>query len=412
VGVSYLKVIFVYKDDESLAIEYLSAVLKQHGHETSLAYESFLFDNAYLKIPAIYERANRPAKVAAQIARKNPDLVAFSVWSDCYQWMCQVAKELKKISGVPTVFGGIHVTALPEQVIKHSFVDFVVVGEGEYALLELADGLEQGKDVSRIPNVWSKLNGDISRNPPRPAIEELDSLPFPDKEIFIKRVPVFREIYSIATSRGCPNACTYCCNNLLHKLYGSRAFFRRRSCENVIEELLLAKEKQPFKMVFFVDDDFISDRRWLERFLDLYKSNIGTIFRCAGHGKHINEDVAMMLADAGCRRIEIGVQTWNERLKRQVCHRHESNEQIIKACKAIKKAKIYLDMDQIFGLPLHEEEDYIEALRQYSRIRPNNINCFWLRYYPGTEIIDIARANGLLDQTDLDAIEGGTERNY
>jgi radical SAM superfamily enzyme YgiQ (UPF0313 family) len=407
-----MKIVFVYKEGESLAIEYLSAILKQHGHQTSLVFESFLFDTNYLYLPSVYERARRPAKVAARILEEKPDLVAFSAVSDYYQWICAVAAELKSKSKIPTVFGGIHVTALPAKTLQKPFVDYAVIGEGEYALLDLANALQNGGDVSEIPNVWSKSNGAIIKNPPRLPIADLNSLPFPDKSIFVEEVPIYSEIYYVLTSRGCPYACTYCCNNILHRLYGGRKFLRKRSPQNVIDELKFAQKAYPFKMVFFVDDDFISNKRWLKEFLEIYKREIGTIFRCIGSARRIDDEVASMLAGAGCKRIQIGIQTWNEELKRKVCHRNETNEQVAQACRAIKQAGIYLDVDHIFGLPMHQEADYIEAVRQYARVRPNHINCFWMRYYPGTQIIDIARRENLLSEKDIEAIDEGIERNY
>jgi len=408
-----MKVVFAYKGGaggECIGIEYLSAVLKQHGHETSLIYESHIIQSEYIDLPSIRKRASRPEKVAARILREKPGLVAFSVVTDHYQWACAVAKELKRLSDTPTVFGGIHVTALPDRVIQKSFVDFAVVGEGEYALLNLVNALESDRDTTGIPSVWCKSNGKIIENPPLPPIENLNSLPFPDRSIFTEKVPIFKEIYYAMSSRGCPYSCTYCCNNLLNKMYGSRNFLRRRTPENVIEELRTAMEKDPFKMVQFIDDDFVSDRKWLEEFLSMYKKQIGVIFRCLGSARYVDDDVATMLAEAGCRRIEMGVQTWNEELKRKICHRYETNEQIIRACKAVRKAGMYLELDYIFGLPLHEKADYIEAVRQYSLIRPDNINCFWLRYYPGTEIIGIAQSYNLLSDQDIESIKEGTGR--
>lgn len=407
-----MKVVFVYKEAESLAIEYLSSVLRQHGHQTSLTYESFIFDSEYINVPAVSKVANRPAKVASRIAAEKPEVVAFSVVTDYYQWACAVARELKAIHDVPVVFGGIHATALPKRTLRQPFVDYVVVGEGEYALLDLVNALERGEDTTGIANVWCKSDGVIVGNPCRAVISDIDSVPFPDKSVFTEKVPVYEEIYYALTSRGCPYSCTYCCNNLLNRIYGARNFLRKRTAENVIEELIQAKEKYPFKMVFFVDDDFASNRKWLEEFLSRYTREIGTIFRCIGSARHIDYDMAAMLADAGCKRVQIGIQTWNERLRREVCHRYETNEQIIRACHAIKQAGIYLDVDHIFGLPLHQEADYLEAARQYSRLKPDHINCFWMRYYPGTEIIDIARSHHLLSDGDVEAIEDGLERDY
>ncbi|NQU09058.1 MAG: cobalamin B12-binding domain-containing protein [Candidatus Abyssubacteria bacterium] len=407
-----MKAVFVYKDAESLGIESLSAALKHGGHETSLVFESFLFDSPRVGVVTEKKVAERPYVIAQRIVKEKPDLVAFSVVTDYYQWVCSVAETLKSVSDVPVVFGGIHVTALPEQSIANPFVDYIVVGEGEDAIVELAGAIEEGGDAADIANVWSKSGDVVIRNEPRPAIENLDTIPFPDKSIFTDKVPVYKEIYYAMSSRGCPYSCTYCCNSLLNKMYGARRFLRKRSVENMIEELKRAKKKQPFRMVFFVDDDFLSDKKWLREFLELYKRDIGMIFRCGGCARNVDDEVATMLADAGCKRIQIGVQTWNEQLKRDVCGRYDTNEQIFKACEAVKKAGIYLDLDHILGLPLHVDADHIDAVRQYARVRPNNINCFWLRYYPGTQIVEFARSHGLLSDEDVEAIEDGVQENF
>ena len=114
------------------------------------------------------------------------DLIGFSVISDTYGWACQIAGELIKRIDIPVIFGGIHPTSVPDIVIKEDFVDYVCAGEGEEAMVELCDALQQGKDTTSIRNVWTKRNGRIIKNPLRPLISDLDSLPFPDKELYYK----------------------------------------------------------------------------------------------------------------------------------------------------------------------------------------------------------------------------------
>ncbi|MCK4248297.1 MAG: cobalamin-dependent protein, partial [Candidatus Omnitrophica bacterium] len=246
------KITFVCIGSESLGIEYLSSVLKQKGHKVNLVFDPSLFDDKYwLHIPFLYKLFDKKKKIIDKIINSKPDFIAFSVITDTYQRCCQLAKELKKRSNAKIIFGGIHPTSVPEQVIMKQFVDYVVVGEGEDALLDLVEGKQDAG------NIWFKNNNGIVKNEVRPLIKNLDEIPFPDKELFNKYIP-HNKSYSIMTSRDCPFNCHYCCNSILHRLYGF--LNRKRSPQNVLEELKWAKERFNFKQVFFLDDTFSSNK--------------------------------------------------------------------------------------------------------------------------------------------------------
>ena len=179
-----MRILFFYRGAESFGIEYLSAVLTQAGHQTELIYDPGLDNNFYVS-PGLLKKLNVPRKLVRKARDFSPDLVAFSSITNLYPYIKDMARALKAELKMPAVIGGIHPTVLPELVLQEDCFDIVCRGEGEYALLELADRLEKGEDITDIENLWVKdSQGVIHKNEQRPLIQDLDALPFPDKDLF------------------------------------------------------------------------------------------------------------------------------------------------------------------------------------------------------------------------------------
>lgn len=404
-----MRITFVAMGAENLGVEYLSSVLKSNGHKTSLAYDPAIFgDMGFVNVPSLNRLLNYREVLLEKMERQRPDAVAFSVLTNNYQWALGLAREVKARLGVPVIFGGIHPTLVPDRVIRNGFIDAVVIGEGEGALSEMADSLERRGTIVApgIKNVWFRSgSGHVVKNPLGPPIKDLDSLPFPDKDLFYEHVPVFKEAYFTMTSRGCPFGCAYCSNNFLKRLpgYGS---VRRRSVGNVISELELAVGKYGPKSVLIDDDVFTSDIVWLKAFLRRYKKRIGLPFFCLTHPAAIKTSTAIMLKQSGCYRVQLGIQSVSEASRRRL-NRFETNAQITRAILAFKKAGISLDLDHILGLPYESEEEQVAAARFYNRVRPANINAFNLQYFPRTRILEISREAGIITDRDMELIEEG-----
>ncbi len=401
-----MRITFVQSESENLAVEYLSSILKSHGHSVYLAFDSKLFSTTIIKNTLGKKLLDIKDILIKEIVLSKPDLVAFSVLTGDYLWAIDTAKSLKEKINTPIIFGGIHPTSVPEEVISNECVDIVCIGEGEHPLVELADSLKSGLDYS-IKNLWFKKNGKVIKNEMRPLLD-LDSLPFLDKEIFYSKVPLYKKIYVTMVSRGCPYECTFCCNNILKKIYkGKGRYFRIRSVENVMEELNVAKEKYKPKYFSFPDDIFTSNRAWLEQFITRYKKEINKPFLCYTHTKFINEEIAKLLKYGGCFWLNIGIQTASENNRRKILKRIESNEEIAQAAESCHKAKLKFSIDHIFNIPYEGEKEYIEALNFYNKLRPSIINSFYLRYYPKTEIIDVAKEAGIINNDVVKDIERG-----
>ena len=375
-----------------VGLEIMAALLKQEGHEVY-----GLTDSTFDVSNHITNDEKRNLKKIADI---KPELVGFSVLSHRYQWCLKFARLIKhNFPKIKIIFGGPHATAVPELVIKDECVDIVCVGEGEEALLELA----KNPNSTDIRNMWFKTKKGIIRNPLRPLIKNLDTLPFPDKSIWIDVPKNTFKYYLIMMSRGCPYSCSFCFNSYLHKLYkGLGNYVRFRSVDNVIRELRQAKKDFNIEWVLFMDDNFSLDEKWLVNFSCKYQKLIGLPYACNTHPNTLNKKRITYLKKSGCRFVMVGIQSGSEKVRRKIIGRYETNAKLQEVTKLCHSAKLNFSLDHIFGL-----DDSITAMTEsaqlYNVVRPFTINTYQLYFFPKTPIINYKGLN----ETDVNKINRG-----
>lgn len=402
-------ILFAYCGYEGLGIEYLSAVLKAAGHETHLLYDPRLFDQregfpTSKSLARVFDRKQLWRK---QLKEIRPDLVAFSVVAADYLWACKTAQMIKEWMDVPIVFGNIYPTAIPETVIKKDFVDYIVVGEGESALLELVESIENRDHQHSIKNVWFKQDGKIIPNPLRPLIHDLDSLPFPDRDLFRRVGRPFNLGIMALGRRGCKNACPYCSNSLRRRIYfgdnylDNPHYLRRRSVDNFIRELKEARQKYDFKLIRINDDDLAENEPWLEEFGRKYKKEIGVPYKCFVNPESVNENTIRHLKESGCGEVQMGVQSLNPRIRNEILRRHHTNHQISQAIGLLRESGIPFLVDTLLGIPGETEEDFLNIVRFYLQNPGAYINAYWLHYFAGHDIVEIARDQGALTEKNI-----------
>lgn len=387
----------------------LSAMLRRAGHETRLFFDPLLFDDMLLSVPRLARRFSHTDHLLHRLSEWRPGLVCFSVVTYDYAWARGITRRIREIlPDTKVVFGGIHVTSEPERVLADAQPDFVVVGEGDEVIVELADALTEGRSTDHLPNL-GRLGGPL--NPPRPVIQDLDALPFPDKDLYYREHSLFKIGYATISGRGCPINCTYCHNNIQSRIYGRKGYLRRRSVENTVEELRRAKaETEPF-MIRFSDDEFCYDAQWLEDFADVYPAEVGLPFWCFISPGSAKQRHMAALARAGCVEMQMGVQTLEVDIRKQVIDRHESTPQVAQAIAACRRHGIKLSVDFILNLPGHTEDALVGAARFFAKNPPFRIHTFWISYFPGLEITDYALSHGILSRKDMDAAWEGSSAN-
>lgn len=410
-----MKIAFVRKGFEDLGIESLSSYVKQRGHKVELFFDGSIFSSNFGinndLLSQFFDISDKQFehRLVQRFKADKPDLVGFGGPSLSYQWSLYWARFVKKNFGLPVIFGGPHATCAPDTVLSEDCVDAVVLGEGEGALLDLMGSLEDGRFVNTaIPNVWFKNGGDLIKNPVRGYIRDLDSLPFPDKDLFNDKINFFYKFYISMTSRGCPFKCTYCINWIFKELYSAeKNHIRRHSPEYVVEELKLSQRKHKINHVFFMDDVFAINPSWLEQFAPLYRKEIGIPFLCYGYPTTVTERIADALVEAGCLQVRLGIQSWNDETRRKVLNRHYSDEKIFQAGAILKSRGIELVLDHIFLLPGETEAHAARVVEQCLKIQPLSTSNYVMSYFPGNKIIDYAIEKGELGESDRELINQG-----
>ncbi len=366
--------------NENLGVMSIAGVLREHGHEVDLILTDEHYKN-YLDL----------------IDRYNPDLIAFSFMTGNRNWAFTTAKEIKQRLHKPIVFGGVHPTLFPED-IDFSYVDYLCIGEGEYPVLELMNGIEKGEDCSNIQNLWAKNNGSVKKNPLRDLIQDFDSLPLPYRELyykykFIRDLPIKRFISGI----GCPHLCTFCHNPLQIQIFkGKGKFVRKKSVERVIKEILYVKERFVLKRAHFSDDIFTLDKQWLLQFLDAYRSEVDLPFSCNIRIDQVNEKIIRKMQESGCWGISFGIESGSDRIRNGILKKNLKEEDIVTNAKIIKKYGIKLIITNLMGIPEETLDDAFKTIALNQKIEADYIRANVLVPYPKTEVVDYAIERGLL----------------
>ncbi len=382
-----MKILFVFPnilkyENISFGIGSLSAYLKIRGHQTEL-------------IDFTYGMTLNTALECVQ--QFQPDVIAFSTTTGDFLFSCDLAERIKKISTSPIIFGGVHPTIAPEESIAHPAVDMICVGEGEEAFAELLERFDN--NPTDIPNLWFKADGQTIRNPVRALINDLDSLPRVDLDLFNYDTLLPLRAYEgqVMVGRGCPYQCSYCINPILQDLYSAKGkFVRYRSPENVIQEVREMVARYPIKTIYFCDDVFVLNKKWLESFCSLYKQEVGLPFRCQARAEMLNPDVCGVLKDAGCFNIQMGIEAGNERIRKDVLRRKMSDEMIVNAAKSVKNAGMTLYTYNMVGLPFETEQEILETIELNKTIEPDFMQTSIFQPYPGTELKNICEREGWL----------------
>lgn len=371
---------------EYLGVMYISSVLKSYGHQV----EVFISEK------------KDDSKVFRDISQFSPDLVGFPCFTGSHKWAIEFARKLKKNLNVKTIFGGPHPTFFPE-IISEDGVDIICIGEGENALLEIANKFDKKQDYTDVHNCWFKVDGKIVKNEVAPLIENLDTLPFPDRDLYYKRYPYLNRFKkAFLTTRGCPFKCSFCFNHALQKIYsGKGKYVRRRSIDNVLEEIKYTKERYGLKIVYFQDDTFILDKEWVNEFSDRYKEEINLPFFCLIRADVVSEDIIRDMASAGCSRVFWGIESGDEKMRIELLKKGITDKQIYRTAMLLKEYKIRFRTYNMLGFPGETLQQAFETIKINSKIKTDYPWCSLFQPYPRTELGDYSYT--------MDYIEGTTD---
>jgi len=346
-------------------------------------------------------------KLLMDVATHKPTFVAFSCVTGIQGWALNLCSQIKgKIDPeIRTVMGGPHPTFFPEIIENHSNLDFICIGEGEEALIELlkSDGLPQA--AKKISNIHVRIDGQIYKNPVRPLIQDIDSLPLMDRELYY-RYKMLREnpVKRLISGKGCPNACSFCFNHSAMKLYqGKGKYVRKRSVDSVMDEIHSLKSEYPVKTLRFEDDLFGVSKKWLFEFCDRYKGEIP--FICSMRADALDRETVTALKSAGCFNVVMGVESGVESIRNDLLKKNIFDYQLKKAASLLHEFKINFCTTNILGLPGETFHDAIKTMKFTLDLKPAFTWCSVFQPYPRTDLGKHVLQEKLVDSLDVDKIE-------
>lgn len=316
----------------------------------------------------------------------NPDIIGFGLTTsevlfDFIHLGRLIKKEFpKKI----VIAGGVHPTIEPDSILSEPYVDYIIRGEGEEALLEFCDTFDKN------PPKLKKLKN-INKNPLRPFIN-MEKIKLPNYNLVdLKKYDTFY----LSLSRGCPGNCTFCYSCKMWGVNG-KPFIRAYSKEKAIQAVMQLVEKYQIKTFSIVDDNFIPfKQRAIEicHLLEKYKVH----FFCFGRADYVNDEVLSALKKAGCHTVQIGIESGSQRIL-DLLDKRINVKQNYDAIMCCKRNEIVCDASFMIGLPTETVDDVKKTEEFIKMAKPDLVNLKIFLPLPGTELFDYCVTKGLIDK--------------
>ena len=351
-------------------------------------------------------------EIRATIEDFAPRLVGISCKSQNFASASKVAQLAKTVNpDMVVVIGGPHPSIQKTAVLKEECFDIAVFGEGEMTIIDVLEAQEGHKALAEIPGIAYRQGGDVIVNASRELMINLDILPFP-----ISSAPQVLKDYSrypkeafrnIFATRGCPYNCSFC---------GSRYIWTRkprfRSVANVIQEI---KELQKLRLnwIHFDDDTFGIKKEYIKELADALVRQCPDIsWSCELHVKLVDPEIIGLMKKAGCKAIQIGVESGNNEILKDI-RKGITIDDAINAARIIKKANIALEVFFMVGFPQETEDTLNDTIKAMRKIPCDTINYSIFTPYPGTEIFAYCQQQGMIpDDYDLSMFNHQSPVNY
>ena len=355
---------------EPLGLMHLAGVARDAGKQCSIV---------------LLRNADDLTDLQTAIDSFKPDLVGVQIWTGFHQQMFSVCNYVRAL-GLPTVIGGPHATYFKAECAAHA--DWVVQGHG-FRLLHrlLTDTPPKGV---LFDEKWSD-----------------GKIPMPDRAVLLESYPVFRNsaIMSMIASVGCPYHCTYCYAPVINSMYGGFRLVVRDPGDLVAEGQEL-RQRWGTSLVYFQDDVFGFDVKWLREFSRRWKEEVGLAFHCQIRIEltlgAVGDERLDLLAAAGCSGITLAIESGHAFLRDHVLFRHMPEESIKDGCGKIMTRGMSLRIEQILAVPFSSLDTELETLRLNAEINPTMAWTSILAPYGGTNMGSIASRYGIYDRTNDD----------
>ena len=439
-----MKILFVYPNTQGYprvphGQNIVMVMLEQAGFEIDLFDTTFLFTDRNLvddekelvgivKPGAVsytqkYFKKHTLPQIDELLKKKltafGPDLVAFGILEDNYDYADRLMKVIKRFADIPILAGGTTPTVGPRVIVDNPNIDWIIQGEAEHSLMEFCTRLNNRQPVNDVPGLVYKKNDKILTNP-MAGFTDLNDLPYQefhhwgDGHLIKGYDGKVMKAGFIEMSRGCMLKCSFCVNITYQDLMKDNGrYYRMKSIDNVINEAKFQMQNNDIEMFFFCDDNFLSvSTNRLDEFSKRWAKEVDKPFWINTTVESLSTDAKIKtLRSSGCHGIGIGLETGSE-LLREICHhKFTKNSKVRQIFESLKKHKFRTTANIILGFPGETYQDIYDSVSFVRDIEADSWNAKFLSPYYATPIYHVALSFGYIDvYTDRPGFNGMAKR--
>lgn len=388
-----------------LGLTYIAGAAKAAGHDCKIldmdAAEpkdgSINFTKEYdsysYYVQALNDDTHRTWQLLKKLVKEQaPDIIGISALTNKFGSVIQTAKFCKQVfPHVPIIVGGAHASTMPDLTLEVPQVDYVLRGESDESFPLLVDAIKNGTDLAKIDGLSWKNKGTIIHNQDIEFVQNLDSIPIPDRSALLNPEHYSSEDMGlILTSRGCPFRCSYCFHMWEKKV-------RYRSVDAVIEEILQVHQQFGTTQFSIKDDSFTVKKSHVLALCAAFKELPFKItFNCTTRVDLLDEELVIAMKSAGCAQVSVGIESGSPKILKDT-DKDITHEQILKAARLLNKHRLFWSGYFMIGLPNETEQDILMTINFLKKVKPFYAGLGVYSPFPRTKLFDQGVEMGLVN---------------
>lgn len=378
-------------------LAYTASLLKKYGNEAVI-------------IDAVAEGIGEDSFVE-RIKDYAPQIVVFETTTPSFRNDIRIAEKVKQnLKSAKIVFCGPHAGVFPLEILsKYMLIDYILIGEYEYTLLELVTYFEKGLNLKDVLGLAYREENEVRLNDPRPTIKDLNSLPWPERQTLsmYKYNDGFCSLpkpnVQMLASRGCPYQCMFC---LWPQTIYREHKYRKRNAVDVVDEMEWLIKSFNFKAVYFDDDVFNIDRSFiLDICKEIKKRKIKIPWSAMARADLMDEEFLELMYSAGLYAIKYGIESANQNIL-NFCKKNMDLNRARLTIKFTKKLGVRVHLTFCLGLPGETNQTIQRTVRFIQDVKPHSLQFSFATPFPGTVYFNYVRDKGWLFSGDWSDYDG------